>query len=199
MTLTVMLVSFAVLFGGPPAEVNAAAQTTAQSSQTAPASSSGSATAKPATDQNTAAQQTTPGATAPCASSPDTKAAPVPCNPPKHRKHRILKPTADPSGGPSKTVVRNGGTTEPGVQLGPGVTQQQASQQLQMTNQLLLTTDANLKAVAGRQLSAEQQETVKQIQSYVEQSKAAAGDGDVQRAYTLATKANLLSADLVGH
>jgi len=40
---------------------------------------------------------------------------------------------------------------------------------------------------------------VKQIKSYMEQAKGAAKDGDVQRAYNLAVKANLLSAELAEH
>ena len=58
---------------------------------------------------------------------------------------------------------------------------------------------AGLKIVAARQLSAAQQDTVNQIESYVKQSKQASDDGDLQRAYTLANKARMLSGDLVKH
>jgi len=64
---------------------------------------------------------------------------------------------------------------------------------------LLATSDANLKKISGRQLNASQQDTVKQIKSYMDQAKKAATGGDVQRAYNLAVKANLLSAELAGH
>jgi len=70
---------------------------------------------------------------------------------------------------------------------------------MESTNQLLATSDANLKKIAGRQLSESQQDTVKQIKTYMEQAKNAANGGDLQRAYNLAVKANLLSAELVGH
>jgi hypothetical protein len=63
---------------------------------------------------------------------------------------------------------------------------------------LLAATDADLQKISARQLSASQQDTVKQIKSYVEEAKEAAKDGDVQRAYNLAVKANLLSAELAG-
>ena len=66
------------------------------------------------------------------------------------------------------------------------------------TDQLLASSDANLKKISGRQLSDGQQDTVKQIKSYMEQAKVAKDDGDVQRAYNLAMKANLLSAELAG-
>jgi len=85
------------------------------------------------------------------------------------------------------------------VKIAPGVSQQQASQQLETTNHLLAMTGENLKTIASRQLNPAQQDTVKQIRSYMEQSKKAADDGDVQRAYTLANKARMLSGDLVKH
>ena len=100
--------------------------------------------------------------------------------------------------GPTKTVVPNGGTADTTVNLSPGLSPQQASHQIESTNQLLATSDANLKKIAGRQLSANQQDTVKQIKSYMEQARTAANGGDGRRAYNLAVKANLLSAELVG-
>jgi hypothetical protein len=85
------------------------------------------------------------------------------------------------------------------VDLSPRVNQQQVSHQIESTNQLLGASDANLKKALGRQLSAPQQETVRQIRSYMDQAEAARGEGDVQRAYNLALKAKLLSAELAGH
>ena len=64
---------------------------------------------------------------------------------------------------------------------------------------MLATSETNLKKLDGRQLSANQQDTVNQIKSYMEQAKTAANSGDAQRAYNLAVKANLLSAELAGH
>jgi hypothetical protein len=66
------------------------------------------------------------------------------------------------------------------------------------TYQLLASSDANLKKISGRPLNASQQDTVKQIKSYMEQANRAAKDGDLQRAHNLAVKANLLAAELVG-
>jgi hypothetical protein len=133
---------------------------------------------------------------------PDCK--PTGCTAAKTKKHNRSNKAATPAGTPAdatppKTVVRNGGTADPSVDLSPGVNPQQASHQKANTNQLLATSDANLKKIAGHPLSASQQDTVKQIKSYMEQAKDAANDGDVQRAYNLALKANLLSADLAGH
>jgi hypothetical protein len=117
----------------------------------------------------------------------------------KSKKHRRTPKVGAPAGAePTKTVVRNGGTAEPTVDLSPGVNQQQASHQLDETNRQLATADANLKKIAGRTLSSSQQDTLKQIKSLMEQSKTAASGGDVQGAYNLAVKANLLSAELSG-
>jgi len=116
-----------------------------------------------------------------------------------HRTHKAFVPVGTPAEtGPAKTVVRNGGTADPTVDLSPGLNPQQASHQRESTNQLLAASNANLKKISGRQLSASQQDTVKQIKSYMEQAKGAENDGDVQRAYNLAVKANLLSAELAG-
>jgi hypothetical protein len=116
-----------------------------------------------------------------------------------HRNQKAVAPPATPAEtGPTKTVVRNGSTDDPTVGLSPGPSPQ-ASQQSERTKQLLDSSDANLKKISARQLDESQQDTVKQIKSYMDQAKTAANDGDVQRAYNLAVKANLLSAELVGH
>jgi hypothetical protein len=155
-------------------------------------------------DQPVSPQQTP--ASAPCGESaqPGSTTHP-PCTPApptvaKIKKHgRAKKVAAPPAAGPTKTVVRNGGTADPTVQLAQSLDQQQASRELRTTNQLLATSDANLKKIAGRQLSASQQDTVGQIKTYMLQAKAAANSGDLQRAHNLAFKANLLSAELAGH
>jgi hypothetical protein len=118
----------------------------------------------------------------------------------KTRKRKTAA-VAESSGktSPPKTVVKNGGTTETTVDLSPGGSGgQQSSRQMESTNQLLATSDANLKKISGRQLSPNQLESVKQIKSYIEQAKTAAKGGDGDRAYNLAVKANLLSAELAG-
>lgn len=115
-----------------------------------------------------------------------------------HRVHKAAAPASTPAvAGPTKTVVRNGGTADPTVDLSAAPSPQEASR-LEAYTQLLASTDTNLQKLSGRQLSPSQQDTVKQIKSYMEQAKEAAKDGDVQRAYNLAVKANLLSAELAG-
>ncbi len=95
---------------------------------------------------------------------------------------------------PGKIIVRHGGTAEPSIQLAGG---DQAAQKRNETNQMLGSTDANLKKISAIQLSADQQDTVSQIQQFVVESKAALAAGDLERGHTLAWKAQLLSEDLV--
>lgn len=112
---------------------------------------------------------------------------------PAGHKSRTTKPA---DSGPSKVVVRNGGTKEGSTQLAPGITQAQAQHQKASTDTLLATTDANLKQTAGRQLTPAEQRMVDEIRIYVRQSKTATEAGDVTRAHTLAYKARLLSDEL---
>jgi hypothetical protein len=98
---------------------------------------------------------------------------------------------------PPKTIVRHGGTAEPSIQLAGGAAGSQNSPQRDAANQLLGSTEENLKKLSGQQLSAAQEDTVTQIRQFMAQSKAAVADGDMERARTLAWKAETLSEDLV--
>jgi len=113
----------------------------------------------------------------------------------KTPSHKAAKST---DGSPSKTVVTNGGTGEPTLAISSEQGQRRAAR-VRDTNRLLDAADLNLKDVAVRGLTASQEVTVKQIRSYMDQAKAAENTGDVERAYTLANKANMLAADLNGH
>lgn len=137
-------------------------------------------------------QKAQPG---PAAKKPEVKASKK--APSKKKRHR--KTCARPAAASDKKVVRNGGTVDPVVQLAPGMSAEQASSQRQNTTQLLAATDDNLKQIASRQLSSTQQDSVSQIRKYMEQANAAEKAGDVQRAHNLASKALLLSDDLVKH
>lgn len=113
----------------------------------------------------------------------------------KKRRHRKTGAGATRST-PDKKVVRNGGTTDPVVQLTPGMSKEQATSQRQNTTQLLAATDNNLKRISARPLNSGQQDSVSQIRKYMEQARAAEQAGDVERAHNLASKALLLSDDL---
>lgn len=104
----------------------------------------------------------------------------------------------DPKGcPPPKTIVRHGGTSEPSIQLAGGPNDSQASHQRDTVNQLLGVTENNLKKVAGKQLNSTQQDTLSQARTFVQQSRSAIADGDLDRARTLAWKAETLSEDLI--
>ena len=131
---------------------------------------------------------------------------------PKPRKPKLKKPAdpncaAAPKTGagtkpptancqPAKTVVRNGGTSEPAVQITDAGGAAQA-QQRSTTDQLLGSTEDNLKKLAGRELTPVQQDMVSQIRQYMQQSKEAVTAGDTERGRMLAQKAQLLSDELI--
>jgi len=117
--------------------------------------------------------------------------------PPKKKVPTVKKADPTDEEAPPKRVVRDGSTTEPVNQISPSVPEQQASSQLQKTNDLLSAADTNLKSISGAQLNSNQEDMVKQVKTYMEQAKTAAEMGDLERANNLATKAQLLSAELV--
>ena len=98
---------------------------------------------------------------------------------------------------PAKVVIRNGGTAETAVQLTGGASNGKDSAQRASIDKLLGSTEDSLKKIGGLTPEAGQQETVKQIQDYVTQSKAALTSGDLELAHNLAMKAHLLANELL--
>lgn len=137
-------------------------------------------------------QKETPAQPNPVPPEAGQKPAPTKPHTPAKKKHPA--PLAAQS--PQKKVIREGSTADPSTQLAPGVSQEQVRRQRQTTNQLLSSTDVALQKLSGQTLSSDQQETVTQIRKFMEQSKAADEDGDLQLAYKLALKAHLLSDGL---
>ena len=166
----------------------------------------------PAQPQSPASQSQSTKPTQPAPSSTGEAAAPsTQAKPSPHRARRRKKkdspcsdsPTAsNQSAAPSnpctppKKVVRNGGSEEPSIQLVGGTTADHASQQ-RSTEQLTTATEENLKKIAGRQLTASQQEMVNQVKQFMDQSKTAVVAGNLERGHNLAQKAHLLSEELV--
>ena len=134
---------------------------------------------------------------APAASAPDAPGSPSSSAAATGKAPTTGTSSAPTNCPPSKVIVRQGGTSDPGVALAGGTTGNQASPQRDAANQMLGSTEENLKKIAGRQLSSDQQDMVNQIRQFMEQSKAAVGDGDIERARTLAWKAEVLSEELV--
>jgi hypothetical protein len=158
------------------------------------------------TSPTPSAPQNQPPNPPPANQAPVHEASPAPTPPVlKHRPHKAArtgtgtrkKLAAHKSAGePGKVVVRNGGAKEGSAQLTPATSPGQAQHQKASTANLLAATDANLKRVAGRQLTPAQQSMVEEIHTYMRQAKAAAASSDTNRAQTLAYKARLLSDEL---
>jgi hypothetical protein len=195
---------------GPSAPVTGEWQSTQPEEKHPSDSSQQGASAQASPDQQKTPDQSTAPPQPPCsANSQPGSTVKTDCKPAEstgaktkkhHRNHKEVPPAGTPPDTePAKKVVPNGGTDEPEVHLSSGLNQEQSSHQIESTKQLLATCDANLKKISGRQLSANQQDTVKQVKSYMEQANAALSLEDVQRAYNLAVKANLLSAELAQH
>jgi hypothetical protein len=157
----------------------------------------------PASSQTTASQQAgqgqTTSASKPCSESSSKSRAECKSasSKPKTKKQPAQKQNKSGDSATSTKVIRNGGTGEPSVAISSDEGQRQA--RIQETNRLLGAADLNLKDVAVRGASASQEATIKQIRSYMDEAKAAASNGDIERAYNLANKANMLAADLNGH
>jgi len=150
--------------------------------------------AQPQTELAPAAPQT------PAQPPPETQPQPPPpTNPPNQtsKSAKKKKPGTKASVPGHKVVVRNGGAKDESTQLAPGMSKEQELHSRETTTQLLATTDANLKSIAGRQLTPPQQSLLDQIHTYVRQSKDASDAGDVAHAHTLAYKAHLLSDELM--
>jgi len=117
-------------------------------------------------------------------------------------KHVARKPAPRPK----MTVVDNGPPPNPAPaqppaqqqqgQLTASVSHNDALHQKVDTQQLIDTTEGTLRGL-NRSLSDDEQAMVAHIRSYIQQSKNATTDGDLERAYNLALKAHLLSDELV--
>lgn len=98
---------------------------------------------------------------------------------------------------PPRAVVPEGSNPQAQGQLTAQLSRQEALHDQLNTTQLLQATENNLGVLSKRQLSDADQAVVQHIRSYVQQSREATQEGDVERAYNLAFKAHLLSDELV--
>lgn len=123
-------------------------------------------------------------------------------NSPQRKRRGRGRKQADgvPAGGETKRIViRRGGVNEPVTQIIPGMGAEESNRARQETQDLLVAADSDLKKLGSRTLNSAQQGTVSQIQHYLSVARSALNEGDIQRAHTLARKAQLLSEDLVKH
>lgn len=103
------------------------------------------------------------------------QSAPAPVEPPKPEP---VKPTPDDS-----------------VQITADVPRAAVQSQRQNTEQLLRNSQGRLAGIS-RSLSESEQGMLRKARNYITQSSQALQDGDVERAYNLAVKANLLTNEL---
>ncbi len=136
-----------------------------------------------------------PPCDAPAAGQPPAGSTPAPADSVAPGTTQTSKTPPSPCP-PPKVVVRQGGTSEPSIELAGGAANQTA-QQRDVANQILGSANANLKKIAGHPLSTGQQDMVNQVRQFMGQSKAAIDAGDLERARTLAWKAEVLSEELV--
>jgi len=213
MTLAAILAVYVLSLGHsstawlPPAVQRFAAQSADRQSPAVTSSNSSTPESQASGSSQTPAQPTSAPTQPPQDSADQSKPAPKP----HHRKKAgtpkcstdAPAPNSAKNSAPStacpppKKVVRNGGSDEPAVQLTPGANAAKASYERFTAEQLRVATEENLKKLEGHQLNASQQEMVSQIKQFMEQSKKAVAEGDVDRAHNLALKAHLLSDELL--
>ena len=167
-------------------------------SQTAPTTAPPPSSQAPAQPSSSTGAQEAPATEAPplSAQAPEKKASKKKTakrTTKNHRKAKVKKtPETTADTGPRRIVVRRGGTSETGGQLEPGVPQTEADHQRQATERILRSTDGSLKNITQRKLTPDQQDMVRQINFYMEQSHSAIKEGDLGRARNLADKARML-------
>jgi hypothetical protein len=88
-----------------------------------------------------------------------------------------------------------GSEGSPDTAIAAAMPSEYVTKQKELTAQIVDSTDNNLKNLT-RQLSDEEKNMRTQIQSYLQQSRKATSDGDFERAYNLAKKAQVLAEAL---
>lgn len=118
---------------------------------------------------------------------------------PKAKTHIARKKKDNKPATPSRIIVEDGGTeTATPTPAPPPLVADTSSDgpTRQRETESLLNSSEHDVASIHRSLSNEEQAIVRHIHSYVDQSRQALKDGDVDRAYNLAIKAHLLSDSL---
>jgi outer membrane biosynthesis protein TonB len=115
--------------------------------------------------------------------------------PKTHRRRSAKKVVPPPAPEQPNTSVKEGGDVPAAGQLSAGIPEDEATRQRRSAAELRNATEKNLQNIT-RQLSSDEQAMVQQIRAYVAQSRSADEGGDIERAYNLAVKANLLSGEL---
>lgn len=144
------------------------------------------------TPEPTPAVITPPVTTAP----PATATTPAPTKPKPKPRTPTRKPApsvAKPS--PTKPSVPEKPPAEDSITISANTNTDAAYTQRNETEQLLQSSESNLRRI-NRTLNDGEQSMVHQVRNFITQSRLAMQDGDLERAYNLAVKANLLSGEI---
>jgi|SRR4029077_17336698 outer membrane biosynthesis protein TonB len=125
--------------------------------------------------------------------APTTDSLPVTATPPPAPPHKPApkKPSETPAE-PAEQPTR-----PPAPQISPQLSADDQASYERKTSEDMSAAEKNLAQVAGKQLSAGQQDLAEKIRSFLSQSRDASKSGDWARALNLAQKARLLSVELV--
>ncbi len=145
--------------------------------------------------------QPPPQPTPPVAEAPAPTPEPKPEPRPKKSRRTAKKPAAG-TPAPAKTPATEekpapasqGDTTN--VQITADVPANAATQRKQQIENILQATESDLKRIS-RPLSDSEQAMQRQARNFITQARLAMSDGDLERSYNLATKAHLISQELV--
>ncbi len=124
-----------------------------------------------------------------------TTQTPVP-QPKPQPKRKPTKKVVVPPAPAETTPPPSPAKPAPDTSINAPMTNQQADRERQQTAGLLGSAENNLANI-HRSLNVDEQNMVSQIRNYIAQSRKAMSDGDLERAYNLANKANLLSSELM--
>ncbi len=133
----------------------------------------------------------TPGETQPA------PAEPVPAKASKPKRHRKSVPASTATSTPPKPAPKPDSTQpDTNVQITAEIPQNVANARRQQTEGLLQASETNLKKI-NRSLTDGEESMQRQVRNYITQSRLAMQDGDLDRAYQLASKAQQLSQELI--
>lgn len=124
-------------------------------------------------------------------------AEPAPAKANKPKRHRRTVPANSATNTPPKPLPKpDTAPPDSNVQITAEIPQNVANQRRQQTEGLLQASEANLKKI-NRGLTDSEESMQRQVRNYITQSRLAMQDGDLDRAYQLASKAQQLSQELI--
>jgi hypothetical protein len=183
-----VLCAFAVLIlltGCAQKKVQAAAPATSAPSASAIATPPPSTTAPDTTAMPPVASATPPP------DIPTATATPPPIVTPTTKPARPQKPSPEPA------TVTEEHSRPPAPQISPELSEGEKANLQRGLREDAAVADSNLKQANGKRLNAQQNDLMDKIKGFLDQSSAAAKEGDLARAKNLAQKARVLSVELV--